>query len=54
MDPKQRHAMEASAGLFLMGVGLVVLLLNIASSSADVAVSLLGLGLCVVGGSLYR
>jgi hypothetical protein len=54
MDRKERRAVEASAGLFPMGVGLVILLLNIASSTEDVAVSLLGLGFCVIGGSIYR
>ena len=37
-----------------MGVGLLVLLLNAATSSADVTVTLLGLGICVVGGFLYK
>jgi hypothetical protein len=54
MDPRQRRTIETSAGLFLMGVGLLVLLLNATTSSADVTVSLLGLGICVVGGFVYR
>jgi|1185.fasta_scaffold290885_2 hypothetical protein len=53
MDPERRRAMETSAGLFLMGLGLVVMLLNIASSRTDGPVAILGLGIVLVGGFVY-
>jgi hypothetical protein len=54
MDPSQRRAAEASTGLFLMGLGLVVMLLNVIADGSDLSVSILGLGVCVVGGCFYR
>jgi hypothetical protein len=53
MDSKQRRAIDTSAGLFLMGIGLVIMLLN-AIAGSDLSVSILGLGVCAVGGFLYR
>jgi hypothetical protein len=54
MDSKQRRGFEASAGLFLMGLGLVVMLLNSIADASDLTVSILGLGSCVVGSALYK
>ena len=54
MDHERRRALEASAGLFLMGLGLVVMLLNAVSPTRYVTVSILGLGLSTVGGFLYK
>lgn len=54
MDPQRRRALEASAGLFLIGLGLVVMLLNTISSTPDLTVSVLGLGMSVIGGFFYK
>jgi hypothetical protein len=54
MDRKQRRVRETSGGLFLMVVGFLIMLLNCIAATSELTVSILGLGLCVVGGSVYR
>jgi hypothetical protein len=53
MDSRQRRAIETSAGMFLMGLGLVVMLLNIISARTEGEVAILGLGILLVGGFVY-
>jgi membrane-bound ClpP family serine protease len=45
--------METSAGLFLMGLGLLIMVLDCIASASRGPASLLGLAVLLVGGFIY-
>jgi hypothetical protein len=53
MNDDPRRARETSGGLFLIGLGLAIMLLNMVSSNNDGATALLGVAIVLAGGFIY-